>query len=67
MLLFMKQRKIIKLNYAARMYGVPYKWLREQAEAGKFPTIQADKTYLVLPKSVEVFLLNLAAKGGDNE
>jgi hypothetical protein len=63
----MTQLKIIKLNYAARMYSVPYRWLKQQAEAGKFPAIRADKTYLVLPKNVETFLLDLATKGGNND
>jgi hypothetical protein len=63
----MKTKKIIKLNHAARLFDTPYHWLKQQAEAGKFPAIKADKTYLVLPKNVENFLLSLAEQGDGNE
>jgi len=63
----MENKKIIKLNHAARLFGTPYNWLKQQAEAGKFPVIKADKTYLVVPKNVETFLLDLATKGGNDD
>jgi len=57
----MNDRKVIKLNHAARMFGVPFKWLREQVESGLIPAVKADRTYLVLPEKVEAFLVQQAA------
>jgi len=56
----MNNRKIIKLNHAARMFGVPVGWLKEQVEQGKIPAVKAGKIYLVIPKKVEAFLLQQA-------
>jgi hypothetical protein len=58
----MDTRKVIKLNVAARQFGVPFRWLRQQAEAGKFPAVKADNVFLVLPDAVEQFLVEAAGK-----
>jgi len=56
----MEQRKILKLNHAARMFGVPVSWLKDQVEAGKIPAVRAGQIYLVKPEKVEAFLLQQA-------
>jgi len=58
----MENRKIVKLNHAARMFGVPVAWLKQQVEQGKIPAVKADKVYLVKPENVEAFLLQEAEK-----
>jgi len=62
----MQQRKILKLSHAARMYGVPVGWLKEQVEAGRIPAVRAGQIYLVKPKKVEEFLLQQAEGGQTN-
>ncbi|MHC4556056.1 MAG: helix-turn-helix domain-containing protein [Planctomycetota bacterium] len=56
----MKDKKILKLNHAARMFGVPVSWLKDQVEAGKIPAVRAGTVYLVKPKKVETFLIQQA-------
>jgi hypothetical protein len=62
----MANRKIIKLGHAARMFGVPVSWLKEQVEAGKIPAAHAGRIYLVKPKVVEAFLLKKAEGEGQS-
>lgn len=62
----MNDKKIIKLNVAARQFGVPFRWLKRQAEAGKFPAVKAENIFLVLPEAVEKFLVESAASGGND-
>jgi len=59
----MENKKIIKLNQAARLNSVPYQWLKRQAEQGKFPSVKAGNVYLVKPEIVEDFLVQLAGAG----
>ena len=56
----MQSKKILKLGHAARMFGVPVGWLKEQVEARKIPAVRAGRVYLVTPKIVETFLLQQA-------
>jgi hypothetical protein len=56
----MSDGKILKLGHAARMFGVPVGWLKEQVEMGKIPAVHAGKIYLVKPQKVEAFLLQQA-------
>lgn len=45
-------RGLLPLRRAARRLGVPAKWLREQAEAGKVPGLRAGNRWLFLPDAV---------------
>jgi len=61
------EKKILELNRAARMFGVPVGWLKEQVEQGKIPAVKAGNVYLVNPKKVEAFLLQQSERRMRNE
>jgi len=41
-----EKENLIHYRMAARQYGLPPKWLREQAMAGKIPAVIAEKQVL---------------------
>ena len=66
-------RDLLPLRRMAARLGVPSKWLKEQAEAGKVPGLQAGNRWLFAPDvaadAVRVMagdaLAGLLSKGGD--
>jgi hypothetical protein len=66
-------RGLLPLRRAARQVGVPAKWLREQAEAGKVPGLRAGNRWLFLPDAVTEAIEKMAkalnpqaSQGGDS-
>ena len=49
--------KVVGLGAAARLLGVPAKWLRSEAEAGRLPHLKAGDVLLFDPKVVERIVL----------
>lgn len=54
--------ELLVLPRAARRLGVPVKWLREQAEAGKVPCLRAGARYLFDLDAVRQDLAKQAAE-----
>ncbi|MDG2383564.1 MAG: helix-turn-helix domain-containing protein [Pirellulaceae bacterium] len=50
---------LLSLSRMARRLGVTQKWLRDQADAGKIPSLKAGNRYLFNPAAVQK---SLAAK-----
>jgi hypothetical protein len=48
----------------ARRLGVSRKWLKAEAEAGRVPSLRADRQFLFEPSTVERALAQRAAQGG---
>jgi hypothetical protein len=51
------ENQLITLNRAARLLRVPFRWLREEAEAGRIPCLRAGKAILCDFAAVEAALL----------
>lgn len=58
----MNDERILPLRSMARLLGVPQKWLREEAELGKIPHLNADGQLLFVPAAVIEVLVRRAAK-----
>jgi hypothetical protein len=56
--------QLVPLNVAARWLRVPFRWLREEAEAGRVPCLRADKALLCDVDAVEAVLLERARRFG---
>ncbi len=58
--------EVVSLPRAARILGVPAKWLREEIEAGRLPGLRAGRqTILVHTPTVAALLAERARDGGD--
>lgn len=57
-------RNLLPLRRMAARLGVPSRWLREQAESGKVPGLQAGNRWLFVPDVAEA-AVQAMAKGGD--
>jgi hypothetical protein len=55
---------ILSLSRMARRLGVPQRWLRDEADAGRVPSIRAGTRYLFAPAAVGRVLAERAAVGG---
>ena len=55
-------QKLLTLPLMARRLRVTARWLRAEAEAGRVPTLQADRTMLFNPEAVERCLLDRAGR-----
>lgn len=66
---YMENRKnnLLKTGQMARCLGVPARWLREEAEAGRIPALKADNIFLFDPETVTRILTERAQKGAGNE
>ena len=53
----------LPLKVAASRLGVPARWLRVEADAGRIPCLRAGRRMLVNPSALEAALLGRAAKG----
>ncbi|MEN6384376.1 MAG: glutathione S-transferase N-terminal domain-containing protein [Phycisphaerales bacterium] len=60
----MKKENLIHIRIAARRYGLPPKWLREQAKAGKIPALIADNQILFDASILAEWLSKKARQGG---
>ena len=56
--------KLLTLSHMARRLRVPAGWLREEAEAGRVPCLQAGNQILFHPETVESVLVQRASGGG---
>jgi hypothetical protein len=48
----------------ARLLGVPVRWLKAEAEAGRIPHVKAETVFLFDVETVERVLLDRARQGG---
>jgi hypothetical protein len=63
-----KKKNLIHIRVAARYYGLPTKWLREQAKAGTVPALIADNQVLFDADILADWLAKRAREGGrDND
>lgn len=68
----MNNSSLIPLRLMARRLGVPVRWLREEAKAGRLPHLNAGGRILVHPEAVECELtaraasLQVTARGGSH-
>ena len=58
-----KQNNLIHVRVAARRYGLPSKWLKEQAKAGNIPALVADNQVLFDADILSGWLAERARKG----
>lgn len=58
-----KNENLIHVRVAARLYGLPIKWLRKQAEEGVIPALIADKQVLFDSKILGHWLENHIKSG----
>jgi len=55
--------KLLPVGPMARILRVPVKWLGEEAEAGRVPSLKAGTVFLFNPEAVERVLLERATGG----
>lgn len=58
--------ELLKVGPMAREIGVPVRWLKSEADAGKIPCLKAENIYLFDPEIV-MGLLAKRARGASNE
>lgn len=58
---------LIHVRIAARRYGLPVKWLKEQARAGAIPALIAENQVLFDADILAKCLTERARKGGGND
>lgn len=56
------QDRLVVLGAMARRLGVPTKWLRAEADAGRLPHVQAGNTLLFVPDVVTRLLAKRASE-----
>ena len=61
-----KKDNLIHVRVAARRYGLPIKWLKEQAQIGAIPALVAGNQVL-FDSDILADWLAQQAKGGDDE
>jgi hypothetical protein len=59
--------EMLPLYQTANMLGVPSKWLREQAELGKVPGLQAGTRWLFVPSAAKAAVRAMARRAVENE
>ncbi|MFN9435641.1 MAG: hypothetical protein ACK6DC_11970, partial [Planctomycetota bacterium] len=55
-------RNLLPLRRMAARLGVPSRWLREQAELGKVPGLQAGNRWLFDPEAAESAVRSMAIR-----
>ena len=55
-----QDRRLYPLGLMARTLGVPTRWLRSEAEAGRLPCVKAERALLFDPEAVERILVERA-------
>lgn len=58
------QTELLSLPAMARRLRVSQRWLRQEAEAGRIPSLRADSRFLFSSAAVECALLERAQKSG---
>ena len=61
------KNNLLKVGAMARVVGVPVRWLRAEAEAGRIPSLKAENVYLFDPEIVINLLAKRAREGMRNE
>jgi hypothetical protein len=59
--------QLVPISVAARWLRVPVRWLRAEAEAGRIPSLRADKQFLCDLGAVETALLERARQPAPTE
>lgn len=65
-----QNKQLVRLSGLSRRLGIPISWLREEADAGRIPSLRAGQTLLFDAGAVERTLLSRAAgeqRGAANE
>lgn len=62
-----ENKHLIHVRMAARRYGLPAKWLREQAKAGNIPALIAENQVLFDARVLANWLAQQAKQGGDQQ
>jgi excisionase family DNA binding protein len=58
--------KLLTTPFMARRLRVPVGWLRDEADAGRIPSVKAGRVFLFSPEAVESALLERARAGGSD-
>jgi hypothetical protein len=58
--------KLVKTGIMARRLGVPVRWLRSEAEAGRIPCLKAEKVFL-FDEGAVIELLAKRARGQNDK
>jgi hypothetical protein len=62
-----KNENLIHVRTAARLYGLPIKWLKDQAKAGNVPALIAENQVLFNADILSNWLDEQARQGAANE
>jgi glutathione S-transferase len=62
-----KKENLIHIRVAARLYGLPTKWLRGKAQTGEIPALIADNQVLFDADILADWLARQARKGGGKQ
>lgn len=62
-----EKNKLVKTGAMARRLGVPVRWLRAEAEAGRIPALKAENVFLFDPDIVIDRLAERARKGANDD
>jgi hypothetical protein len=57
------RKELLKTGQMARSVGVPVRWLKAEAEAGRIPALKAENVFLFNPDVVVSLLAERARKG----
>jgi hypothetical protein len=63
MIAMREPRDLLPLRRMAARLGVPSRWLKEQAEAGKVPGLKAGDRWLFVPDLAAAAVTAMAAQG----
>ncbi len=61
------KKNLLKVGVMARTIGVPVRWLRAEAEAGRIPSLKAENVHLFDPDVVINLLAERAREGVRSE
>ena len=61
------RNNLLKIGAMARVIGVPVRWLRAEAEAGRIPSLKAENVFLFDPNVVINLLAKRAREGVRSE
>ncbi len=60
----MTEPRLLPANRTARLFRVPLAWLKQEAAAGRIPSLKADTALLFDPDAVEAVLVERARGSG---
>lgn len=61
-----EQAKLLNAGRTARLFRVPLRWLKAEADAGRMPHLRAENVYLFDPEVVERELMRRAREGSQS-